>query len=222
MLAQASVVEHRAHPGVGGDRFGGHGRRHRQWSRRALSTRRIARGAGTRRRLDQLTGGTSTAGTPRKRNRHREPSRRSHPAAADRLRCAADVGNLLAAALRSRRADAIQDPAPRRPARRVPWMARMPAVCRRGGRRSSRTREAAVRDPARNLDRRVAPASLAAAAAVLRQRRGVARRRCAAGRHAGDDQRTGDARGARHHRCGPGGHARGDVLPAAPRSVTAA
>ena len=137
MLAQASVVEHRARPGVVGlgsvvtvdETENGAGARYRLVG--------IARGAGTRRRLDQLTGGTSTAGTPRKRNRHREPSRRSHPAAADRLRCAADLGNLLAAALRSRRADANQYPARRRPARRVRWMARMPALCRRGGRRSS-------------------------------------------------------------------------------------
>ena len=75
MLAQASVVEHRALPGSRRCLFGGHGRRDRQRGRRARSTRRIARGAGTRRRLDQLTGGTGTGGTPRKRNRHREPSR---------------------------------------------------------------------------------------------------------------------------------------------------
>ena len=137
MLAQASVIEHRARPGVVGigsvvtvdETTNGAGARYR------LVGSHEARG--TRRRLDQFTGGTSTAGTPCERNRHREPSRRSHPAAADRLRCAAGLAILLAAALRSRRADAIQSPAPPRSTRRVRWMARMLAVCRRGGRRSS-------------------------------------------------------------------------------------
>ena len=77
-------------------------RRRRVRSRRALSPRRITRGAGPRRRLDQLTGRPGTAGTPGGRDRRRKPSRRSHAQAADRLHYAADVGNWLAAALRSR------------------------------------------------------------------------------------------------------------------------